>query len=215
MALSSDLLKRIISALILAPVVLYIVWIGGWAFWALILFIFAMCVYEGLFLAVRTQWPLVLAPVVVMYLATAITSFILLRELGPMPVFALLLAIWATDIAAYAAGRLIGGPKLAPTVSPNKTWSGLAGGMLGSMLVFLAFARITPGHEDVMTLIVIGLIIGLVGQIGDLLESFLKRQAQTKDSGFLIPGHGGLLDRIDGLLLAAPVFLLALEGIRG
>ena len=215
MALSKDFAMRVASTLRLAPLVLYLVWLGGWAFWGLVLLAFTICVYEGLELSVRTKWPLILAPLTVMYLATAITSFVLLREMGPLPVFALLIAIWATDICAYGAGRLIGGPKMAPSISPNKTWAGLAGGMLGSVAAFLIFAQITPGYEDVVSLIVIGAIIALVGQIGDLMESFLKRQAGSKDSGNLIPGHGGLLDRIDGLLLAAPVFLLALKGIAG
>lgn len=212
---SSDFIKRIASALVLAPVVLYVVWVGGWPFWALVLIAFSIAVYEGLSLAMRTKWVILAAPLVVAYLALAVTSFVLLREMGPLHVFALLFAIWATDIGGYAAGRTIGGPKMAPTISPNKTWAGLIGGIIASIAVFVIFAQFTLAKEDVLSLFVIGAVIAVVGQIGDLMESFLKRQAGAKDSGNLIPGHGGLLDRIDGLLLAAPVFLMALKGMAG
>ncbi len=213
MAISGDLLKRIASTVILAPLILYIVWLGQWPFLIFVLIAFSICTYEALVLSMRTRWPFLFAPVSVLYIAASITSFVLVRDMGPLPVFALLIAVWMTDICAYGAGRLIGGPKMAPTVSPNKTWAGLLGGMVGSISTFLVFAYFTPGYEDVMSLIVLGIIIALVGQIGDLMESFLKRQAGAKDSGNLIPGHGGLLDRIDGLLLSAPIFLLALRGL--
>lgn len=215
MMLSRDLAARILSALILAPAVLYIVWAGGWLFLGLILIAFSICMYEGLALSMRTKWPFLFAPVVVFYLALSIASFVLIRDIGSLHVFVLLVAVWMTDICAYGAGRMIGGPKMAPTISPNKTWAGLVGGIIGSVLTFFAFAQVTPGHEPVLSLIVIGIMIAVVGQIGDLMESFLKRQAGAKDSGAIIPGHGGLLDRIDGLLLAAPVFLLALRGLSG
>lgn len=215
MTLSGNFWKRFASAAILAPAVLYIVWLGGWPFWGLVLVTFSVAVYEGLSLALRTDWPIAASPLVVIYLAMSVTSFVLLRDMGPMPVFALLLAIWATDIGAYAAGRTIGGPKMAPNISPNKTWAGLVGGIAASVTVFFLFAYFTPARESMAALIGIGAVIAVVGQIGDLMESFLKRKAATKDSGHLIPGHGGLLDRIDGLLLAAPVFLLALKGMAG
>lgn len=207
------LLKRIGSALVLAPLVLFAVWEGMWFFWVMVLSAFAICLQESLFLSVRTRWPLVFAIGTVVYLTAAITSFVLLREMGPMPVFALLFAVWLTDIGGYAAGRTIGGPKLAPTISPNKTWAGLMGGILGSVISFAGFTFLTPGHEAWLSVIVIGIVIAIVSQIGDLVESFLKRQANAKDSGAIIPGHGGLLDRIDGLLLAAPVFLILLQGM--
>lgn len=213
MMLFGNFWKRAASAVVLAPIVLYVVWLGGWPFWGLVLVAFSIAVYEGLSLALRTDWPLISTPFVVVYLATAMTSFVMLREMGPIPVFALLLAIWATDIGAYAAGRMIGGPKLAPSISPNKTWAGLVGGIVASAIVFFIFAYFTPAQESILGLLAIGAIIAVVGQIGDLMESFLKRKASAKDSSHLIPGHGGLLDRIDGLLLAAPVFLLALKGL--
>lgn len=213
MTLSPDLLKRTASAVILAPAVLYVVWLGGWPFWGLVLITFSVAVYEGLTLAMHTKWGLVSAPFIVAYLAVAMTSFVLLREMGPMPVFALLLAIWATDIGAYGAGRMVGGPKMAPRISPNKTWAGLLGGITASIAAFLLFSQFTHAQENLGHLVAIGAVVAIVGQTGDLMESYLKRQAHMKDSSHLIPGHGGLLDRIDGLLLASPVFLLILKAL--
>jgi phosphatidate cytidylyltransferase len=113
-------------------------------------------------------------------------------------VLVLLLIVWATDIAAYLAGRLIGGPKLAPAISPGKTWSGAAGGLVGALVVgFVA----SPGVWGLAT----AAVLSVVSQIGDLMESWIKRRYGVKDSGKLIPGHGGLLDRLDGVLTAAPV----------
>ncbi|MGQ9371405.1 phosphatidate cytidylyltransferase [Azospirillum sp. A39] len=118
-----------------------------------------------------------------------------------------LLTVWATDIGAYAAGRSIGGPKLAPRISPKKTWAGLAGGILASALAGLAVA-LAVGAADPLLALVVGGCSAVVAQAGDLFESGVKRRFDVKDSGQLIPGHGGLLDRIDGLLVAAPVLAL-------
>ena len=116
----------------------------------------------------------------------------------------LFLVIWATDICAYLVGRSVGGPKLAPTISPGKTWSGLMGGVAGAGLVgALAATGLGAGHWFAAA---VGACLAVIGQAGDLFESSLKRRAGVKDSGHLIPGHGGLLDRIDGLVFAAPAF---------
>ena len=119
----------------------------------------------------------------------------------------LLLAIWATDIGAYAAGRTIGGPKLAPRISPKKTWAGLIGGMLSAALVGLAVALFADAARPGVAFIIAALL-AVAGQAGDLFESHMKRRVDVKDSGRLIPGHGGILDRIDGLIFAAPLFAL-------
>lgn len=124
---------------------------------------------------------------------------------GMLAVLFLLLAIWATDTGAYFAGRQIGGPKLMPRVSPNKTWSGLIGGIAAAGIVGLAFAMLANAglHPGRMT--VSGMVLGLVAQAGDLFESALKREYGVKDASTLIPGHGGFMDRIDGLSAAAMV----------
>jgi phosphatidate cytidylyltransferase len=117
----------------------------------------------------------------------------------------LLLVIWATDICAYLVGRSLGGPKLAPTISPGKTWSGLVGGVAGASLMG-GIAAHAFGAGYWFAAAAVGGCLAVIGQVGDLFESALKRRAGVKDSGHLIPGHGGLLDRIDGLVFAAPAF---------
>jgi phosphatidate cytidylyltransferase len=107
---------------------------------------------------------------------------------------------WSTDIFAYFTGRGIGGPKLAPRISPNKTWAGLIGGMAGAGLL----GAMTAMWLDLATPFVFaGAVMGLLAQLGDLYESAVKRRAGVKDSGSLLPGHGGVLDRVDGLLPVA------------
>jgi len=120
---------------------------------------------------------------------------------GFVAVLFIFLTVWAADTGAYFAGRLIGGPKLMPSVSPNKTWSGFAGAIVAGGLVGLAFsiarAELSAGHMALA-----GLLLAAVSQGGDLLESALKREYGVKDASALIPGHGGFMDRIDGLVTA-------------
>jgi phosphatidate cytidylyltransferase len=113
----------------------------------------------------------------------------------------LLGVVWASDIAAYAVGRTLGGPKLAPRLSPNKTWSGAIGGLAGAALVGVAAARL--GEASLPALVVVSVLLGIAAQVGDLLESLAKRHFGVKDSSGLIPGHGGVLDRLDSALTAA------------
>lgn len=121
-----------------------------------------------------------------------------------------LVIVWATDIGGYAAGKGIGGPKLAPRVSPNKTWAGLLGGMalaaLSSWAVGRGFALPIPAYA----LGLAGAGLAVWAQVGDLVESAIKRRFGVKDSGSLIPGHGGILDRVDGLVFVAPVVAFGL-----
>lgn len=117
----------------------------------------------------------------------------------------LILTVWGTDIGAYFAGRIIGGLKLMPSISPNKTYAGLLGGMVASGIVGLLIAKHMEQSWPAVYASV-AILIAFVAQVGDLFESYVKRRAGVKDSGNLIPGHGGILDRIDGLLFAA-IFL--------
>jgi len=111
--------------------------------------------------------------------------------------------VWMSDIGGYAAGRLIGGPRLAPRVSPNKTWAGAVGAILFSLATAAVLARAVGVAAE--PALAIAALLSVATQTGDLFESWLKRRFGVKDSGTLIPGHGGVLDRIDGLLFAAPV----------
>ena len=125
-----------------------------------------------------------------------------------------LIVTWATDIFAYAAGRSIGGAKLAPRISPNKTWAGLAGGIVGAGVCGWLAAWAYELDEPIFYWL--GGAMGLLAQLGDLYESAVKRRKGVKDSGALLPGHGGVLDRLDGLLPVALVtFLVLLVLSRG
>ena len=141
----------------------------------------------------------------------------------------ILLAVIATDIGAYFAGRTIGGPKIAPKISPSKTWAGLGGGILGASLALLGWSSLTASsagmsirgfevaglfadwHQAIAPCLVAGVFTAIVAQAGDFLESWMKRRAGVKDSGSLIPGHGGLFDRVDGLI--AVMFVLGAVGL--
>ncbi len=155
-------------------------------------------------------------------------SLYYIRSMGDQAYIAVFFAlgiVFVTDTAAFIFGRLIGGPKLAPSISPNKTWSGAVMGVLTSVIaVAAAFHWITPLYSVIDGKIILDweIIFGLAGmiatlsvltQIGDLLESKLKRRFGVKDTGNIIPGHGGLLDRTDGWVLTLPVFLLGLTYI--
>jgi phosphatidate cytidylyltransferase len=135
---------------------------------------------------------------------------------GRADVLFLLLIVWAGDIGAYLVGRWVGGPRLAPRISPGKTWSGAIGGLAAAVAVGLIAAHLLWQPTTVWPAAAIASVLGVVAQAGDLLESFVKRRLAVKDSGHLIPGHGGLFDRLDGVLAAAPAAaLLALVIGRG
>ena len=130
-------------------------------------------------------------------------------------VIAALVMTWANDTCAYFAGRLFGRHKLYPEVSPNKTWEGFFGGMAGSVAGMFIARWVAFPALTVQDCVVLGLVGGVLGPLGDLCESMLKRAYQVKDSGSLIPGHGGLLDRVDALLFNAPALYLYVIVVRG
>jgi phosphatidate cytidylyltransferase len=140
----------------------------------------------------------------VLYAGLPAVALIWLREdpsYGLEAVLFIFIAVIATDVAAFVFGRLIGGPKLAPAISPKKTWSGFLGGILTAGLCSALYA--SSMGADPARLGAAGAVLGIVAQIGDLTESALKRSFGVKDSGTLIPGHGGIMDRVDGLVFAA------------
>jgi phosphatidate cytidylyltransferase len=147
-----------------------------------------------------------------LYLALPIGALVVIRELrGPQALFVLMATVMVSDTAQYYVGRLAGRRPLAPAVSPKKTVEGAIGGfVLGAATMAAAGAWWLP-HTTLAPRIVLGLLVVAVGIVGDLFESMLKRSAKMKDSSHLIPGHGGILDRIDALLFAAPIYYVALR----
>jgi phosphatidate cytidylyltransferase len=146
----------------------------------------------------------------VLYFGLPAVALVWLRDLPGMGLVALvwlLIVVWSTDIAAYFVGRRIGGPRLAPRISPGKTWAGFAGGVAGASLASALFA-LALGSTRLPYAALLGALLSVVAQVGDLAESALKRRAGVKDTGAMIPGHGGILDRLDSLLFAAPVLAL-------
>lgn len=214
----SNLAKRALSAIILGPLFLYIIYKGGEVFFFITLFMFFIMFYEWFSITSKAKHRLYWALMGFIYLGLSFVTFIFLErvrfhevlwglERPPFWLLIILLLVWVNDIFCYIFGKLIGGPKLAPKISPNKTWSGAIGGILGGILLYILINYVTDfGAEKVKDRqFYIGLImyiaIPVVAQIGDLFESYIKRRFGVKDSGNIIPGHGGVLDRMDGLLL--------------
>jgi phosphatidate cytidylyltransferase len=250
----SDLATRFAAAVVMIAIACTAIWVGGWAFRALVAVAAAVMLVEwGDMHRVPRGWTwvgvaLLVLPTLVLpellfpasasdpdvleaellvpvwagagaILAIGIVYGVFSRRLGmgwgwiyvALPSFALtvlnwawfelvfwlMLVTWSTDIFAYFAGRGIGGPKLAPKISPNKTWAGLIGGMAGAGVVGALAAWL---FDIAPPFIFVGAAMGLLAQLGDLYESRLKRKWGVKDSGSIIPGHGGVLDRVDGLL---------------
>lgn len=144
------------------------------------------------------------------YIGIPVIAMIWLRgdvDYGFLAIIYLFITVWTVDIFAYIAGRSLGGPKLAPRISPKKTWSGFVGGVSAGALAGVLFGHFMGG-TDLVILGGISLLIGAISQVGDLFESVFKRHFKVKDASNLIPGHGGLFDRVDGLMFGAVVAAL-------
>ncbi len=263
LGLSENLFKRVVSALSLLPIVLGLIYAGGWWFYGFLVLGGTLMALEwnkmtsnsGFVQNVLLVLAAILSPVFVtigavswvthsdviicaiavcililallkptensavknsiigvLYIGIALFSIALLRahDENGLLVFWMFVSVWAMDIGGYFAGKSIGGPKLAPKISPKKTWAGLFGGMLLAAIVSFVISIVFAwGHLYTLTLA--GFLLAFIAQIGDLYESAVKRRFDIKDSGALIPGHGGILDRVDGLVLAAPAAVLALD----
>lgn len=189
---------------IAAALAAQVLWPHAYYSWAILGF---CAVAAAAFAATRGQ-PALWHGLGPLYIGTALLCLLLLRGLphGPWVIVGMFVAIWATDTGALIVGNLVGGPRLWPVLSPNKTWAGTLGGIAVAAIVEAACVGFFGGNA--MLGGVLGAAIGLVAVGGDLFESAMKRKFQRKDSGGLIPGHGGMLDRIDSTLFVAPVLAL-------
>ncbi len=229
--MSASLKLRLISGFTLGPLTLAIMWIGALPFLALMIAVFALAIHEFREMTKLSLNPLRDFLVGGLYLSICFTAFIAMRlgsDLGVFLVIGLILTIWACDVGAYFSGKLIGGARLAPLVSPNKTWAGMIGGAIASgvllttlfvgLMIYLYGAEnfsVSKNFAPMANVFTMGGLLAIIGQLGDLLVSWYKRQVGVKDTGTIIPGHGGILDRIDSLLLASPFFLILLMYFLG
>lgn len=221
-AKKSDLVVRAASTVVMFLIAGLAIWLGGLAFTAFAAAVALGVLWEWNGLAAkfaqsataRALW--LLGGIV--YVGVAVAALVLLREFdrGMQLVGALILLVAAIDIGAYSAGRTFGGPKIAPSISPSKTWAGLIGASIAASLVFIFILSPlldTRFMRGLGVLIAGGVATAVVAQIGDFFESWMKRRAGVKDSSALIPGHGGLFDRVDGLLAVLFVGVIAHLGV--
>lgn len=198
---SSGLGLRTASAVVLAIPVLADVYLGPPWFTLLAIIVAVLMGWEWAGMCKRQGWWMLLGCV---YIAVPTAAMIWLRGddiPGMTTIIWLFFVVWGADTGAYLTGRAIGGPKLAPSISPKKTWAGFIGGISIASLISVGFHFHAPG--DIVILAIIGFLVALASQLGDLLESMMKRHFGVKDSSNLIPGHGGVLDRVDGLVIGA------------
>ena len=194
---------RIVSAAVLGPIAIAAAYFGGWpfaVFWAAAA---AAVLWEWTKLVTGLIWTIA----GIGYAGIMLLAPLLLRADNTYGFLALVLLfaiVWTTDILGYFAGRAIGGPKLLPAISPKKTWSGAIAGTLGAMIVAVLVANYF-GTFNTTAIAIIALLLSIMAQLGDLLESWVKRQFGAKDASHLIPGHGGVMDRLDGFWAAALV----------
>ncbi len=212
----SDLGMRTLSAIVMLAVAGTALWLGGWV-WTAFVVVVGLVVFGEWVRLVRKMTPsvegLMLGAVAgLIYIGAAATMIFILGDKSrpgpsddsmPLPLVALLCAVIATDVGAYCTGRTIGGPKIAPSISPSKTWSGLLGGMVCAGAILILLVKIGGIDANLAFVFIAGALLAIVAQAGDFLESWMKRRAGVKDSSNLIPGHGGFFDRVDGLLAAA------------
>lgn len=255
----SNLRLRVISAAVMAVIVLALCWYGGWPFKLLCALVAAAIFFEWTRMAARHEvggagrselgWVALLVVLAALLADMAVAWLLCLLALGLVALAAaaalgwttrwqaagffyagmsavavaalrggstvaglhalifLFCVVWATDVMAYFVGRSVGGAKLAPAISPGKTRSGALGGALGGLLAGV-LAGLALRSPDIAFLAVVALSISVVSQAGDLFESWIKRRHGVKDSGALIPGHGGVMDRVDGLVAAAVALYL-------
>ena len=208
--INTELQKRILSSIILIPLSLFFI-IKGSAFFILFLFIlFFISSLEWLNMVKKLQFKIL----GILFLIFSLYSAFFYRQMGLEFFLLIIIACVSTDLGGYIFGKLFKGPKLIK-ISPNKTYSGMVGGFLLSIILSYLFAfKFTPSevinntYIGDLKFIILVLIISSISQIGDLIISFFKRSSKIKNTGKIFPGHGGMLDRIDGMIFVFPVLYL-------
>ncbi len=212
---ASDMDGKVLGAA--TVVLLAFGWVQGSTEAIALLIVMALAAAAHAFATARRLTPLVGG---LFYIALPLLTAQLFREdaLGAFIIGYILLTVWAVDIFAMFSGKIIGGPKLAPVISPKKTWAGLFGAIGGALLAatisFLALVGFGFGEMDYRAVMIMAPLLAICAQMADLFESAIKRKYDVKDSGAIIPGHGGLLDRVDGLI-GVLLLLLPLVLLRG
>ena len=206
----NEILVRSLAGFVLILLALGAAFLGGYTFAVLTGLAAVMIFYEWRRLVAR--WGFGWKAAGFFYALVPALALLWIRDRAPQGLELLLwvfIVTWTTDIGAYFAGRAIGGPKLAPRISPNKTVAGLVGGMISAALAGFAWTELTSLSA---TLFWLAPVLALAAQAGDLFESWMKRKAGVKDSGNWLPGHGGALDRLDGLVVVATLTAAAQVG---
>ncbi|NMW31070.1 phosphatidate cytidylyltransferase [Altererythrobacter sp. RZ02] len=209
---NADLPVRLASAIVMVAIAGTALWLGGIWFDGFIALVVGACLFEFCRLILRATQNAAIRAVgcilAILYVGAAGLS---LANLPVAVLLGVIAVVIATDVGAYFSGRAIGGPKIAPKISPSKTWAGLIGGMILAGLVSGSFFLYNVGEIRFSPMLFVAVLIGsglaILAQCGDFFESWLKRKAGLKDSSNLIPGHGGVFDRVDGML---PVAIAAL-----
>ena len=200
--------QRIVTSLVLFPIAIYAIFFSQNLFNLLFVAIAILMSWEWSNITKtaddkdKKKWQLI----GFFYILIPVFSVIQIRSIDVNILFWMFAIIWTTDIFAFFSGKTFGGPKLAPSISPNKTWSGLAGGIISSVAIGVLCSTLFKGSA--IFFMFASMTLSILEQLSDLIESKLKRNFGVKDSGNIIPGHGGVLDRLDGIVLVAPVILL-------
>ena len=200
----NNLMIRSLSAALLIPVVMYVILSGVVIFYASVVLISLLMGVEWHGIIKKLKSKSIWNGIALIHILIFTISFCWLRyqENGQKFLLWLVITTWMADTGAFAFGKIIGGPKLAPKISPFKTWAGLIGAVILSGVsgtVFYSYLNFGNGYKFIGATVT----LGILAQIGDLFESWIKRKANIKDSGKAIPGHGGILDRVDGLVFSA------------
>lgn len=210
----SDLLVRFVSAVFMLGLAIIALWLGGWFWIGFVVLLGGLVLWEwnllvrgfGVSAVAEVAWQFVGA----LYVGAAVLAMVQVRMNYDMysVLVVFLFPVIAVDVGAYFAGRLIGGPKIAPSISPSKTWAGLMGGAVAASIITIAIELFdigpasAPGYTaaGIALAVLSGTLIAVIAQSGDFFESWMKRRAGVKDSSNLIPGHGGVFDRLDGFI---------------